>query len=71
MITFLMLVFIIAPIILLFSDRAIENINPYGDLAKLSDETDNIMTSVNDNETAHVEMISQHNSAYLKGGKYA
>ena len=52
MITFLMLVSIITPILLLFSDRAIENLNPYGDLAKLSDETDNIMTSVNDNEIA-------------------
>ena len=52
MIIFLMLVFIIAPILLLFSDKVIENINPYGDFAKLSDETDNIMTSANDNETA-------------------
>jgi hypothetical protein len=67
-----MLAFIITPILLLFSDRAIENINPYGDLEKLSDETDYIMTSVNDNEIAHAEMmISQHNRAYLKGGRYA
>ena len=49
MITFLIFVSIITPILLLFSDKAIENINPYGDLAKLSDETDDIMISVNDN----------------------
>jgi hypothetical protein len=52
MISFLILLSITTPILLLFSDRAIENLNPYGDLAKLSDETDNIMTSVNNNEIA-------------------
>ncbi len=52
MIIVLILVTITAPMLLLFSDRAIDNINPNGDLAKLSDEMDNIMISMNDNEAA-------------------
>ncbi len=51
-ITILILVAILAPMILVFSDRAIENISPKGTLANLSDEMDDIMISVNDNETA-------------------
>ena len=52
MITVLILVAILAPMFLVFSDRAIENISPRGTLANLSDEMDDIMVSVNDNETA-------------------
>jgi len=51
-ITVLILVAILAPMLLVFSDRAIENISPRDTLANLSDEMDDIMVSVNDNETA-------------------
>ena len=46
MITVLILVAILAPMLLVFSDRAIENISPRGTLANLSDEMDDIMVSV-------------------------
>ena len=54
-ITVLTLIVILTPMLLMFSDRVIENINPKGTLANLSDEMDDIMVSVDDNETVQRE----------------
>jgi hypothetical protein len=49
----LSLAMIAISMLLLFSDRMIEDIDPKSDFSKMSDETDSIMISMNDNEIAY------------------